>query len=802
MIKYQFKIIILMLTIINMSYAQISMGGNPKSKMLELNNSIPNMVMPSINIDVLLEQDLIDSNNKNIPFRFGAPIEVNYNLNNSGQWEETNSGKIWRLSITSEGAYSINLLYDRFLIPDGAELFIYDNDMNTVLGAFTSQNNKDHETFSTAPTKGDVVIIEYFEPHNVDFNGEIQINRVIHGYKDIFYPDETRGYGDSGSCNNNVNCPEFVDWAEEVRSVAMILTSGGSRLCTGSLVNNVRQDLTPYFLTANHCLGGNNSWIFMFNYESPGCNNQNGPTYMTVQGSTLLDNSSSSDFALLRLQEDIPVSYEVHFAGWDATGNTPSTPVGIHHPSGDIKKISFDYNNASNAGNYWDVNNWEDGTTEPGSSGSPLFDGNTHRVVGQLYGGTASCSSITYDTYGKFSTSWNLGIRTHLDPDNTGTTVLDGMDQIDLPDPELSYDTDDIYFELNTDEIQTEIITISNTGELDSELNYTINSSPFEIEGGGPDDGNYFWTDSNLDNNTNYDWVDISNIGILYTFPNNDQSGSWLDLEFSFPFYTDDISNNYYNQLFINPNGWVGFDWDDDAWENTSIPSQNLGAAIFALWDDLNPVNDECNQYCSGNVYYHSNEERFVVWFDQVAHWYTNFPNTSYDFQVVLYPSGKIDLNYRSLVGDYDASVGIQKNSSIGTQVIYGTDDLENNFNITFESSPDWLSINPEQGTLIDGESASINVTSNSSNLVDGYYNAFLRISSEGGNASLPVTMLVNGSILGDTNGDSTINVLDVIIMVNMILGETEIDLSTADINGDGLVNVSDVVLLINTILG
>ena len=112
------------------------------------------------------------------------------------------------------------------------------------------------------------------------------------------------------------------------------------------------------------------------------------------------------------------------------------------------------------------------------------------------------------------------------------------------------------------------------------------------------------------------------------------------------------------------------------------------------------------------------------------------------------------------------------------------------------------MSANPNQGTLNDGESANISVTANSSNLSDGAYNAFLRIVSDGGNASLPITMLVNGSILGDTNGDSTINVLDVIIMVNMILGEIDINLNTADMNGDGLVNVSDVVLLINTILG
>ena len=792
---------IFLFLVLNCIQSQISVEGYPKSILMNLEGNIPNINLPSVNHESFLIEDEIEAD-KYTPFRFGAPFDVNYNLDNSGEWEEMEHGRIWRLSITSESAYSINLLYDRFILPDGAEMFVYDTQMNTVLGAFTSANNKEHETFSTAPTKGDVTIIEYFEPYDVEFYGEISINRVVHAYKDVFFNDETRDYGDSGSCNNNVNCPEFIDWADEVRSVAMILSGGGFRLCTGSLVNNVREDLTPYFLTANHCLGGESSWIFMFNYERPGCNNQNGPTYMTVQGSTLLDNASSSDYALLLLDETPPLDYEVHFAGWDATGNTPSTPVGIHHPSGDIKKISFDYNNASNAGNYWDVNNWEDGTTEPGSSGSPLFDGNSHRIVGQLYGGTASCSSITYDTYGKVSSSWNSGLRNFLDPDNTGTTVLDGMDAIDLPDPELSYDADDLAFELNADENETSSFTIYNTGELESELNYTINSSPFENEGSGPDGGGYFWTDSNLDNNTNYEWIDISNIGTLYTFPNNDQAGEWLPLDFNLPFYTNDLNNNYYNQLFINPNGWVGFETDSDAWDNTSIPTNQInGAAIFALWDDLNPVNENCNQYCSGNVYYHSNAERFVIWFDQVAHWWTNFENTFYDFQIVLYPSGKIDLNYRSLVGNYDASVGIQKNTTVGTQVLYGTDDLSNNLNVTFDASPQWLTINPDEGALMEGQSALISLIVNANNLLDGDYNGYLRILSNGGNATLPVNLTVNGALLGDTNGDAMINVLDVIIMVNMILGLTEIDLNTADMNSDGVVNVLDITLLLNIIL-
>ena len=792
--------IIFILLIINILQSQISVGGTPKSVLSDIDN-IPNIKLPNINLEALILEDEIEQMDKSIPFRFGSPFEVNYNLNNSGEWIETDLGRIWRLSITSEDAYSINLIYNRFVLPDGAEMFIYDEDMTTILGAFTSANNKEYETFSTAPTKGETTIIEYFEPYDSDFNGELSIGSVVHGYKNVFFNDE-RGYGDSGSCNNNVNCPVGDEWTNEIRSVAMILTSGGSRLCTGSLINNARQDLTPYFLTANHCLGGDSNWIFMFNYESPGCTNQNGPTNMTVQGSTRLVNSSTSDVALLLLNETPPLDYEVHYAGWDAGGSTPSTPVGIHHPSGDIKKISFDYNNASNAGNYWDVNQWEDGTTEPGSSGSPLFDGSTHRIIGQLYGGTASCTSITYDTYGKFSTSWNLGLRDYLDPDNTGITSINGIDSVDLPDPQLAYNAPDLELELNTDESQTVNMSISNTGEAESELNYTISSSPFETEGAGPDEGNYFWTNSNLDNNTNYDWVDIADTGTIYSFPDNDSAGNWLPMEFEFPFYGNAISNTTYNQLFINANGWIGFDGDSDAWDNTAIPTNQVnGAAIFPLWDDLNPINDNCNEYCSGNVYYHSNEERFVIWFDQVAHWYTNFPNTAYDFQLVLYPSGKIDMNYRSMVGDYDVSIGMQKNSSIGTQVMYQTDNLENNLNITFEKAPEWLTINPSQGMIMEGQSENIDLTVNTDNLIDDTYSAYVSIQSNGGNATLPVTLIVNGSLLGDVNGDSILNILDVIALVNMALGITEVDLSTADMNGDGIVNILDITLLLGLIL-
>ena len=147
--------------------------------------------------------------------------------------------------------------------------------------------------------------------------------------------------------------------------------------------------------------------------------------------------NSASDFALLELTQTPPDSYDVFFAGWDRTGTIPERQIGIHHPDGDLKKISFDNDPAATA-NWsgaatWHIFDWDDGTTEPGSSGSPLFDQNK-RIIGQLYGGTANCNNNVDDYYGRFNVSWDGGNNTNneliswLDACGTNVTVLDGLD--------------------------------------------------------------------------------------------------------------------------------------------------------------------------------------------------------------------------------------------------------------------------------------------------------------------------------------------------------------------------------------
>ncbi|HKK20022.1 MAG TPA: lysyl endopeptidase, partial [candidate division Zixibacteria bacterium] len=292
--------------------AQISQGGSPVSFLRAAKAAVPTVTMGAVDTQKLLAEDQ-QQEKLGEPYRFGYPFDVQYDLTNSGIWEDLPDGtKLWRLKISCPGAYSINLIFDRFHLPDGAKLYIYNEDHSQVIGAFTSANNKPYDKFATAPVKGDVSILEYSVPSNVGYPGELRVSRIVHAYKNVFFDrhvaKEALDFGNSGSCNNNVNCPVGLPWADQIRSVAMITTGGGFRICSGALVNNVRQDFTPYFLTANHCLGGEETWVFIFNYESPTCANIDGPTNMSVSGSTLLATNTYSDFALLQLSAEPPDS--------------------------------------------------------------------------------------------------------------------------------------------------------------------------------------------------------------------------------------------------------------------------------------------------------------------------------------------------------------------------------------------------------------------------------------------------------------------------------------------------------------
>ncbi|MBL7983901.1 MAG: T9SS type A sorting domain-containing protein, partial [Flavobacteriales bacterium] len=220
-----------------------------------------------------------------------------------------------------------------------------------------------------------------------------------------------------------------------------IIAGGG--YCTGTLLNNCNNDSIPYFLTANHCLEGGtppDTWVFRFNWDSPTCDpTENAPTDLTVSGSTQLANNAGSDMLFLQLSSRPPAEFDVTYSGWDANGLVPDSGTCIHHPAGDIKKISHDNNPQAQANidvgsgpaDCWHVFNWESGTTEPGSSGSALWDQN-HRVVGQLYGGAANCNNNVDDYFGRLDVSYpfisewlgECGSTDLLDPGYTEPVIM------------------------------------------------------------------------------------------------------------------------------------------------------------------------------------------------------------------------------------------------------------------------------------------------------------------------------------------------------------------------------------------
>jgi hypothetical protein len=396
--------------------AQVSFGGRPYAfDHPSLLQTAPVQVMPQVDVARLMaeDEDQIASGVKG-PWRFGYNHLVDLDLQNSGSWTALENGdRIWQLSIECPGAYSINFEFHDYVVPEGAQVFVY-NTEGEHLGAFTQESSGGQHSMGVTQIAGERITIEYHEPASVAGLGSLRIGQVTHAYRDVL--GKMRGLGDSGSCNRNVICPQGDLFRDQIRSVAMI-TVGGSGMCTGQLINNCENDGTPYFLTANHCVFGSvSNWIFRFNWDSPQCNqNLNGPTNQTVSGSSLKVQNATSDVALLELNAIPPASYNVFYTGWDRSTTPASSVVAIHHPSGDIKKISHEDQpvSASNqsggttgALNYWKVAAWDDGTTEGGSSGSGLWSQTNGLLIGQLYGGQASCSFNFNDYYGRFNVSY------------------------------------------------------------------------------------------------------------------------------------------------------------------------------------------------------------------------------------------------------------------------------------------------------------------------------------------------------------------------------------------------------------
>jgi PKD repeat protein len=421
-------------------HSQTAVHGLPESFSVRIKSTkvIADTVLPSLDTAYLLQKDI----NAGVKNRYGVVSYCNIDIRKEGTISSIQDrGYIWQYKIKSEGAKALGIRFNLYILPPEASVFIYDETHTKLLGAFTQLNNNADAVLTIADIQSDNAIIEYFEPYNSAFSGELQLGAIMQAYKNISYT-ESSALASSGRIS--INCPLGNNWQDEKHAICRMTFYDGQDgyYCTGFLVNNTHQDGTPYFMTANHCISTNtmaSTLIAYFNYEYTSCSNPTLSETQTISGASLLSTNKYSDFSLLLLKESIPNSYTPYFAGWDASGSISAGSTTIHHPEGTPKciatdndatvdfksRINWDNNSVSAVSTHWEVV-FDQGNVEGGSSGGPLFDSNKH-VIGQLHGG-----SDYEEFYGKFSLSWDYSaaasaqLKSWLNPDNSSIKVLDG----------------------------------------------------------------------------------------------------------------------------------------------------------------------------------------------------------------------------------------------------------------------------------------------------------------------------------------------------------------------------------------
>lgn len=496
------KLILTALLVALMAMMHTAVASAPSAeesaRLLKNLNSTELKSFDALDLDKLASEDILSDTLTGVPKRFAVPRKVRYTPENTGDWERQGDGSwIWRLRIRGEGAAHLNFGFSRFALPPGAELNIISTDMSSKAGPFTVEDMLPHGQLWTPVVLGQEAMIHLYVPAGARKDMELELTDVNQGYRGFGVKSKACK---SGSCNLDVACLSPDDpWNENRRAVGA-WTRGGVSTCSGSLVNNTANDRRMLFATATHC-GANSdpdvaTVVVYWNYESPSCRIPGSPesgaaaaplpasfsaglnfvagTNNPFAGGGTAD--TRSDWALMELAEPPPDNdFDLFWAGWDRTpppttcaapadsAGTDGLCASIHHPGVDEKRITFVEqsmtldNIASAIGVHWRAR-WDPtpprlpaispmpsvlppGVTEPGSSGSALYNAD-RRLVGVLSGGPAFCGatgSSLSDLYGGLFHAWEgLGtaqtrMRDHLDPLGTGDNFIDGTNSCDAP---------------------------------------------------------------------------------------------------------------------------------------------------------------------------------------------------------------------------------------------------------------------------------------------------------------------------------------------------------------------------------
>lgn len=376
---------------------------------------VPELRLDPIDLEGLLREDAAaerQSGPITKKMRIGVLRELEVDAQ-QGDWFETAGGALWALDVVSAGALGLRLHFTEVALPAGAELAIYAprGDGGADGEVLRYRGSSARADFVTPAVFSERARIEYRRPPgNGDQALPFRLANLRHVYRDPISGLSKAGLEKAaGSCHNDVSC--FPEWGDLANAVALV-DIGGLGRCTGTLLNNQAQDLTPYWLTANHCIdngfdAANSDFYWFYQTDSCGAAPPSLASRPRSSGASLISTNGASDYTLLQIEGTLPAG--LYWSGWTSQAVANGTPeVAIHHPSGDFKRISFgDKADGGACGNFGGTSNfittnWTDAPTEPGSSGSGIFRENTGQLVGTLTGGPSACGNESFDCYGSF----------------------------------------------------------------------------------------------------------------------------------------------------------------------------------------------------------------------------------------------------------------------------------------------------------------------------------------------------------------------------------------------------------------
>ena len=399
-----------------------AVGSVPGSVIAETRAVAEISKVPAPDVKALREEDTAAFGPK--PVRTGVfqpLLPTLYITGDHAGWQPNAEGG-WTIAalIEADGAQGLRLELESVALPDGAQVYIY-NAANPAEGFGPLELGVASESYWTPTCFGESVVLACVLPEDALLDGvRIHVARAAYLYRGV--AELAKAARVAGTCNLDVTC--HPDWLETSHGVGGIGTIGqaGSLFCTGALITDLDPcTQMPFFLTANHCItrdsAAETSEFYWF-FQTDTCNGtapDPATVPRTIGGADRLafsggrpDTGGGNDFCFLRLRNAPPAS--VTHLGWSTEVQAIGTSVTcVHHPRGEFKRITFGgLTNSTllNPGSFHEVT-WQQGTTEPGSSGSPLMRTDTHQIIGQLWGGGASCTNpLDPDYYGRFDVTY------------------------------------------------------------------------------------------------------------------------------------------------------------------------------------------------------------------------------------------------------------------------------------------------------------------------------------------------------------------------------------------------------------